>query len=332
MKLSIIVPVYNVEKYIRNCIESIFQQGLNDNDFEVIIINDGTKDESMAIIDGLTKSRSNVIIINQQNQGLSKARNNGMVRAKGDYLLFLDSDDLLVEQSISALLNNIQDTKADLIVAGFIRMTNVQIDNSYQSIKSNSFEIQETTGLELLLKHLNPRECYVWRTLYKREFLFENNINFIPNICFEDIPFTHECYLKAKYCLITSEPIYIYRIRTESISSSINIKTGIDFGSSIAKTWELTSIKDIIPEAIQKVKDDIFIALSVLLYSTAQDIPSSKGRKQILDHLKQVAPHMSFTNGLKQRFVNLMFHHMLHTYVSLRVIHIKVFKNNKDRV
>lgn len=332
MKLSIIVPVYNVEKYIRNCIESIFQQGLNDNDFEVIIINDGSKDESIAIIDGLTNSHSNVKIINQHNQGLSMARNNGMVRAKGDYLLFLDSDDLLVEQSISALLNNIQDTKADLIVAGFIRMTNVQIDNSYKYIKNNSFEIQETTGLELLLKHLNPRECYIWRTLYKREFLFNNNINFIPNICFEDIPFTHECYLKAKHCLITSEPIYIYRIRTESISSSINIKTGIDFGSSIAKTWELTSIKDIIPEAIQKVKDDIFIALSVLLYSTAQDIPSSKGRKQILDHLKQVAPHMTFTNGLKQRFVNLMFHHMLHTYVSLRVIHIKVFKKNKDRV
>lgn len=100
LQLSIIVPVYNVEKYIRACIESIFKQGLDEDTFEVIIVNDGTKDRSMEVIQDIIDQHKNITVINQENQGLSMARNNGMAIARGEYLLMPDSDDLLVENSV----------------------------------------------------------------------------------------------------------------------------------------------------------------------------------------------------------------------------------------
>ena len=127
MKLSIIVPVYNVEKYIRLCMESIFKQGLDENDYEVIIVNDGTPDKSMEMITDIIVAHQNIHVINQENQGLSVARNNGIAAAKGEYIQFLDSDDLLIDNSLPYLINKATSLKADLVVADFIIMNDEQI-------------------------------------------------------------------------------------------------------------------------------------------------------------------------------------------------------------
>ena len=119
-QLSIIVPVYNVERYIRPCMESIFRQGLNDDDYEVIIVNDGTQDRSMEVIQDIISQHNNVTVINQENQSLSVARNNGIAVAKGEYILMPDSDDLLIENSLGVLLEKALESKADLVVADFL--------------------------------------------------------------------------------------------------------------------------------------------------------------------------------------------------------------------
>ena len=118
--LSIIVPVYNVEKYVRTCIESIYRQGLDENRFELIIINDGTKDKSMEVIADIIQQHSNIIVIEQENQGVSVARNRGIECARGEFLLIIDSDDLLIDYSIKPLLEKAITLKPDLIVADFI--------------------------------------------------------------------------------------------------------------------------------------------------------------------------------------------------------------------
>lgn len=97
MDLSIIVPIYNVEQYVRTCIESIYQQGFDEDRFEVILVNDGTKDKSMEMIADIIQQHKNIVVINQENQGFSMARNNGMAIAKGEYILMPDSDDLLLK-------------------------------------------------------------------------------------------------------------------------------------------------------------------------------------------------------------------------------------------
>ena len=127
--LSIIVPVYNVEKYIKPCIESIFKQGLDEDSFEVIIINDGTKDKSMEVIADFISQHQNITVIHQVNQGLSVVRNNGIAVAKGEYILMPDSDDLLIENSLKPLLEKAIETKADLVVADFLTMKDENIDD-----------------------------------------------------------------------------------------------------------------------------------------------------------------------------------------------------------
>jgi len=117
MDLSIIVPVYNVEQYIRTCIESIYKQGLDEDRFEVLIVNDGTKDRSMEVIQDIIAQHKNIVVINQENQGLSMARNNGMAKAKGQYILLTDSDDMLIDGSLKPLLDMALETEADLVVA-----------------------------------------------------------------------------------------------------------------------------------------------------------------------------------------------------------------------
>ena len=202
MKLSIIIPVFNVEDYIRPCLESILRQGLDEDCYEIIIINDGTPDKSMDVIADIIETNHNIRVIEQENQGISIARNNGIKRASGDYILFIDSDDILIDNSILFLLDKAISSKADLVVADYLKMNDEAIANLEENIiKQKDGIIQIKSGKELFLQDLNPYYCYVWRTMYRREFLNNNNLLFIPHICYEDIPFTQLCYINANLCL-----------------------------------------------------------------------------------------------------------------------------------
>ena len=108
-KLSIIIPVYKVEKYIARCLDSIFNQKVDDSLIEVIVVNDGTPDNSMQIVNSYVAMHRNLTIINQENQGLSVARNVGLAKATGDYVWFVDSDDWLVEDAFSILFGYMKD-------------------------------------------------------------------------------------------------------------------------------------------------------------------------------------------------------------------------------
>ena len=108
MTLSIIIPVYNVEKYIRPCIESIYRQGLNENDFEIILVNDGTPDNSIGVISDILNQHSNIIVLEQENQGQATARNLGLSQARGKHVIMIDSDDLLIDNTLMPILDKAQ--------------------------------------------------------------------------------------------------------------------------------------------------------------------------------------------------------------------------------
>ena len=322
MDLSIIIPVYNVERYIRPCIESIFKQGLDENCFEVIIVNDGTKDRSMDIISDIIQQHKNVFVINQENQGLSVARNNGISAARGEYILMPDSDDLLIENSLHSLLDNAIESKADLIVADFLRMNDEEIKNTNTSlIQKKEYIHIEKTGEELFLQDLNPYQCYVWRTLFRKEFLINNNITFVPGIYIQDMPFTHECYLKAKKCIRASWLLNIYRKRHESATFSFNKKKTKDFCIAIAKTWQLTQIKGL-PEKIQrKLREDVYTSFSMVIWITVHKFKKVSDRIDIIDFLKQQVPNLWFRNGIKQKIESYLYRYTPHCYIRLRYIY-----------
>ena len=319
-KLSIIVPVYNVEKYIRPCFESIFMQGLDDNDFEVIVVNDGSKDKSMEMISDIILQHNNITVINQENQGLSVARNNGIAVAKGEYIFMPDSDDILIERRLQMLLKKVMEVKADMIVADFLRRDDEEI-LKLESIKQKDYVFIEKTGKELMLEDLNPKECYVWRTLYRRAFLIKEHILFVPGVFYQDVPFTHECYLKAEKCIKTSILLNIYRVRRQgAATSSFNMKKAKDLCIVISKTWELKQC-DHTPRTLQKLEDDVFASFSLLISLVSYSIKKSSERKEIITYLRELSPDLYFKNGAFQLISSFFFRTMPNFYMNINVVY-----------
>lgn len=327
LSLSIIVPVYQVEKYIRSCLESIFGQGLNDEDFEVIIVNDGTKDRSMEIIQDIVSQHKNVTIINQENKGLSVARNVGIATAKGEYILMPDSDDLLVDNSLKPLLNKAIETQADLVVADFVIMNDLEINTMPRPFSIRSLpDFVEKTGRQMLLQDLDPYHCFVWRTLYRRLFLLHNSISFVPGIRYQDVPFTHECYIRAGKCLKSPILLNIYRRGHESATSTFDINRARDYSVAIAKTWELTLLPSLSQADLKKLKDDIYTSFSSMLRHTCHRIKEPSERIKIIDFLKQEIPNLRFDYGKKQ-FISYIFRKSPHTFIRLYYVYIVIIEN-----
>jgi glycosyltransferase involved in cell wall biosynthesis len=284
----------------------------------------------MEMIADIISQHNNITVVNQENQGLSVVRNNGIALAKGEYILMPDSDDLLIENSVPKLLEAALSTKADLIVADFMKMEDEEIEHitTNPPQQKTVFEYQEKTGEQLFLEDLNPHQCYVWRTMFRREFLIENNITFYPGIYIQDVPFTHECYIKAKKCLRTSWLLNIYRKGHESATSSFNIKKLEDFCVATAKTWELTHLEGLSPSIQWKLREDVYTSFSIIAWITSNQIKKASDRTAIFDFLKQQAPDLWFSNRKKQICISYLFKYTPHFYIHIRHLYAVIIENH----
>ena len=318
MDLSIIIPVYNVERYIRACLESIFKQGLDNDCFEVIIVNDGTKDRSMEVIADIISQHDNITVINQENQGLSVARNNGMAVAKGKYIIMPDSDDLLIEKSLKPLLAKALDTKVDLVLADFLSKTDEEIDEfCRKDFQQPELQVKEGTGEQLFLEELNPYHCYVWRTLYRRDFIVKNHLYFYPGIRFQDVPFTHECYIRAKRYLKTNVVLNLYRIWLGSSTKAFKVDNSRNFITAIAQTWKLRQIEGIAPSVLSKLEEDVYTSLRLIIYDTLYYYKKASERNYVMDYLNDTCPTLDFTHRFQQRLFTFMVKRMPHLFINL---------------
>ena len=209
-KFSIIVPVYNVEKYIKKCLDSIESQTYKD--YEVIVVNDGTKDNSMDIVNNY-----NVKIINQKNKGLSEARNEGVKKAKGDYILFLDSDDY-IEKDLLNELNKSLTNNPDLVR---FQIREVFEDNTKKDYNEEPFLNKDgVEAFSILCKYHFVENA--WAYLYKREFYLKNKFSFKKGAIHEDFGLVPLVIMKAKKVNSISYIGYNYLQRENSIMSEKN--------------------------------------------------------------------------------------------------------------
>ena len=330
MDLSIVVPVYNVEKYVRTCIESIFKQGLDEKCFEVIIVNDGSTDRSLEVITDIISQHSNIVVINQENQGLSVARNNGIAAAKGGYILMPDSDDMLIENSLAPLLEISTDTKADLVVADFFTMTNEEITSfNIKEFMQPEIQLKKVTGKQIYLEVLNPNHCYVWRTLYRKEFLITQELIFYPGIRYQDIPFTHECYLKANYCICTNIRLIIYRRWPGSATNAYKFDNTKHFITAIALTWRLRQIEGLTSDLLFKLEDNIYISFRTMIYHTLHSIKDKKDRFSLIDYINFQAPDLNFSHSIRQRLTTMMIKRVPHLFIDLYYQYARIAYKNR---
>lgn len=221
-KISVIVPVYNVEQYLEECLESLVNQTMIE-EMEVLMIDDGSTDNSRYIIEKYALDYENFHAYHKENEGLAITRNVGMSHAKGEYIRFIDSDDCIPLDSNEKLYNLISKYNHDIVTGRFNKESkynaweNILSKNSFKNVKENinSTHIKELTDLVWDATSCNK--------LYKKEFLEKYNIKF-PNekIYYEDIIFTFKCYYFANSIGIINENVYNWRVRTSDNSITQN--------------------------------------------------------------------------------------------------------------
>lgn len=231
MKLSIIVPVFNVEQYLKQCLESL--QGQNYSDFEVICVNDGSTDGSRKILTEMENRFSQMRIIDRENGGLSAARNTGLKEAKGDYIVFVDSDDWVEPTMLSRLA---AECEGEEMVCFACRRTDTNTNDILLTEQSAGWDYYNRYALEA---RIVPFVC-VWQRCYRREFLTGNNLFFREGILHEDNEFTPRACLKAKSVRVIPDILYNYRVRPGSIMTTRGLRSKeslILIGNELSKSF-----------------------------------------------------------------------------------------------
>lgn len=218
MRLSIIVTVYNKEQFIDKCLKSCINQVLVEPDlYEVLVINDGSTDNSKAIIEK-NLTNKNIRLVSQENRGLSVARNNGVQEAKGDYVWFVDADDSIAPEAVS-LICEASIENPDIIPI----YAKTQNENHVR----NAVDVESKTGKEILLGG-RWEQCGVF-TVFKRSFLLDNDLRFMPNIYHEDAEFTPRMLYSAKSVKVVPSVLYTVYRDPESITQVPRAKRAFDY-------------------------------------------------------------------------------------------------------
>jgi len=207
--VSVIVPVYNTGEFLGSCLNSLLAQ--NYSPIEIILVDDGSTDNSSDICNEYALKHKNIHVIHQENRGVSTARNKALDIAKGEYITFCDSDDYVLPNMINHLVEIMEENNCDLSVCGFSRDTELNVSKSNIGIGECKKLHGEQMGIEVLLN----RQCagYSWNKLFKKEYIFSGKpLKFQHDIAvLEDLLFVVEYLSRIKYMCFTPIQLYIYR-------------------------------------------------------------------------------------------------------------------------
>lgn len=227
--ISLVMPVYNVEKYLKRALESVQNQTFKN--FELIIVNDGSTDESTHIAESFCEQNKNFILINQKNQGPSVARNAGLKICQGDYIGFMDSDDYLEPEFLEYLYNAAIENDADIVCCNFNMYYPEKKLKIYMPFTSFPGVYSKTKALRKLILDMGIH-YFVWNKLSKRELFFDNNLTF-DKMYFEDISTSPKLFYYADKIVLLGKALYNYTSRDTSILHSMNVVKINDFIKSL---------------------------------------------------------------------------------------------------
>lgn len=293
MRFSVIIPVYNVESFLERCIESVLSQDYED--YEIIAVDDGSKDSSLEILKSYERKTNKIHIISQENKGLGGARNTGIVCAKGDYLVFLDSDDYIKTDMLSSLNSVLIKENFDILAFDCVRVTNegrVLNDNL-----THAGVLRYLTPKEFLL--LEPTSC---TKVYRRTLYTDNDIYFPEKLWYEDLATVFRLVPHIKKVGYLNEAFYFYVQQPQSITHSVNTE----------RMMEITTAFDYIVDYFQTMGEfenyynelEWNCVLHVLYYSAFRLLMcgyNKKKMKQLFLYSKRMFPDIENNNYVKQK-------------------------------
>lgn len=249
---SIIVPVYNVESYLHTCLQSLVNQTYPN--FEIILINDGSTDNSRKICEEFKNKYTNIKLIDQENNGLSAARNTGLSYATGDYILLVDSDDYIELNTLEIIVEEMREKTYDILL--FQHKVEGVSDNYVHQLQLPK-ELSGQTCLSCCLDQTNMF-IMVWKYVYSRKFLLTHSLIFHEGIIHEDEEWTIKALLLAKTVCFVDKPLYHYVRREGSIMTTRNGKSDWSYIEVAGALHTFLYQIDIEPKLKKKLKQRIF--------------------------------------------------------------------------
>ena len=263
--ITIAMPVYNVEKYVKESILSVLEQTYDN--IELLIVDDCGNDNSMAIVNSIIDNYKGCKMINiikhEYNKGLSEARNTAIKEAKGDYIFFIDSDDFIPNDCIEKLFNTMKSNDVDFVVGSCEKINEINKTHENYMILENKTIKDSKEIKEYIFQDSKKRyNANTWNKLFKISFLREKNLFFVPNIYYEDNLFSISTYTQSNSCSFISDITYYYRIREGSI---------MQFGERAFTEKEIKNLAYVRKREKDYIKkfnycthfEDVFLSLSV---------------------------------------------------------------------
>ena len=262
-KISLIIPVYNVEKYLARCLDSVMKQTFRD--LEIICVDDGSTDNSSDILQKYAKKDERIVVITQANAGLSAVRNVGISKAKGKYIGFIDSDDWIDFDFCEKLYNCAEKYSADIAVAGIVRVNGRRkkyfLRFEKETVSNNLQEKFELCDV--------PERSYVWNKLYRLDKLRECGLKFLEGHVFEDIIFTPQALYSLGRLVTVPETFYYYRKNPNSIVMTKTDANKKDRAFAFEEAGKFLETHNINPELYAtKLKRFKILGLSVFKIKT----------------------------------------------------------------
>lgn len=327
--LSIIVPIHNVEKYLKRSIEALLNQTLRD--IEIILVNDGSTDNSLKICEKYAGLDSRIVVINQENGGVSKARNVGISCAQSEYIAFMDPDDEIANNMYELLFEDIKKNEVDIVLCNYKFIKGSKTFDVLLPYKEGKYK--EDIVRELLLGMIGPKKFgeraimgSVWRGIYKKSIILENNILFPLNIRpMQDLIFNLEYLLSVKSIYINNLCLYNYYENPNSALTSYKSNMWINFQEVLDLIIKILNKKNLYEDSIDRlanrcgeevlscISNEVKFSNKISLHRKLNNIDSFFDNYIIQDYLKSINTQKSNIRGkilgylLKKKKIRCLF-------------------------
>lgn len=262
LRLSIIIPMYNIEKYIGRCLASCISQNINKEEYEILVIDDGSTDNSAKIVQSII-SQINIVVISQNNRGLSEARNVGINNARGKYIWFVDGDDFIEPNCLFDVLYTVENNDLDILAFG-LKIVHDNKTSDYTILDNSKMMVLD--GKTFLNKVKMPPAC--WCVIFKTEYLKQQGLFFYPNIYYEDYEFMFRAYFLAKKVQRVNLNIYNYYQRTGSVMKA----KGLDCKRSNDWLIVASNLNEFVKNNVEKTNKCYYLFLNKISFAFSQSI------------------------------------------------------------
>lgn len=320
MTISIIIPVYNAHDTLEKSVDSLYLQGFDKKDFEVILVNDGSTDDSLPICNKLSSKYGNIVVVDKPNGGVSSARNAGIQKARGKYLTLMDNDDALVPGALRLLTDCLDATNADVATGKRIGIPSSEMDDATKRLSEENGHI---SGWQLLdvgeyINNYTDIRTYELFQVWRTDFIKKNDIHFPEQLRLaEDVLFTVQGLLNAKKVAYTKYNFYMYQSYDKSVIHNVkmvNIISLIDAIPLLIPYWDKAKECG----CLDTLKEITYHQMALMVYFLTHIPENWARRKDVYHHYRATVPFVLLGRTLPQRAASLLMYLSPSLYINIR--------------